>query len=161
MPKKSQEFNKVAECLYRNGNRLYHALVKVNGKQTRRSLKTTDLAIAKRRLVEFRAKAERLKGEENRNIRFEELADEWLASIKSGLKPKSYDRRCVALVGLTPFFRGIAVKATGFAEIDAWKRKRGATVLRADYSATMAEKMSSEAFDGPRVLPLESGAKAA
>ena len=55
MPKKSQEFNKVAECLYRNGNRLYHALVKVNGKQIRRSLKTNDLAIAKRRLVELLA----------------------------------------------------------------------------------------------------------
>jgi integrase len=128
MPQKSQEFNKVAECLYRNGNRLYYALVKVNGKQIRRSLKTTDLAIAKRRLVEFRAKAERLEGEENRNIRFEELAEEWLASIKSGLKPKSYDRRRVALVGLTPFFRGMAVKSISFAEIDAWKRKRGATV---------------------------------
>ena len=51
MPKKSQEFNKVAECLYRNGNRLYYALVKVNGKQIRRSLKTNDLAIAKRRLM--------------------------------------------------------------------------------------------------------------
>ena len=36
MPKKSQEFNKVAECLYRNGNRLYYALVKVSGKQIRR-----------------------------------------------------------------------------------------------------------------------------
>ncbi len=46
--------NKVAECLYRNGNRLYDALVKVNGKQIKRSLKSTDLAIAKHRLVEFR-----------------------------------------------------------------------------------------------------------
>ena len=125
---KSQEFKKAAECLYRNGNKVYYARVKVNGKQIRRSLNTTDLAIAKRRLGEFRAKAERLEGEENRNIRFEELADGWLASIKSGLKPKSYDRRRVALVGLTPFFRGTAVKAIGFAEIDAWKRKRGATV---------------------------------
>ena len=115
MPKESQEFNKVAECLYRNGNRLYYAIVKVNGKQIGRSLKTNDLAIAKRRLVEFSAKAERLEGGENRNIRFEELADEWLASVKSGLKPK-------------PFFRGMAVKSIGFAEIDAWKRKRGATV---------------------------------
>ncbi len=125
---KSQEFKKAAECLYRNGNKVYYARVKVNGKQIRRSLNTTDLAIAKRRLGEFRVKAERLEGEENRNIRFEELAEEWLASIKSGLKPKSYDRRRVALVGLTPFFRGMSVKAIGFAEIDAWKRKRGATV---------------------------------
>ncbi len=125
---KSQEFKKAAECLYRNGNKMYFARVKVNGKQIRRSLDTSDLAIAKRRLVEFRAKAERLEGEENRNIRFEELAGEWLASVKPGLKPKSYDRRRVALVGLTPFFRGMAVKSVGFAEIDAWKRKRGATI---------------------------------
>ena len=45
--------------------------------------------MAKRRLVEFRTKAELLESDENRNIRFEELAAEWLASIKSGLKPKS------------------------------------------------------------------------
>lgn len=50
MPKKSQEFNKVAECLCRNGNKLYYALVKVNGKQIRRSLQTNELTIAKRRL---------------------------------------------------------------------------------------------------------------
>ena len=45
MQKKSQEFNKVAECLYRNGNRLYYALVKVNGKQIRRSLKTSEVQL--------------------------------------------------------------------------------------------------------------------
>ena len=45
---KSQEFKKAAECLYRNGNKVYYARVKVNGKQIRRSLNTTDLAIAKR-----------------------------------------------------------------------------------------------------------------
>lgn len=90
--------------------------------------KTADLATAGRRLVAFRAKAGRLEGEKDRDIRFEELADERLASIKSGLKPKPYDRRRGALVGLMPFFPGMVVKATGYAEIDAWKRKRGATV---------------------------------
>jgi len=35
-------------------------LVKVGGKQIKKSLKTADLALAKRRLAEFRAKAERL-----------------------------------------------------------------------------------------------------
>ena len=94
----------------------------------RRALKTTNLGIAKRRLAEFRAKAERRESDENRHIRFEDLADLWLASIKSGLKPKSYDRRRVAVVGLNPFFRGMAVKSIGFAEIDEWKRIRGAKV---------------------------------
>jgi len=159
MPKKSQEFNKVAECLYRNGNRLYYALVKVNGKQIRRSLKTTDLAIAKRRLVEFRAKAERLEGEENRNIRFEELANEWLASIKSGLKPKSYDRRRVALVGLTPFFRGMSVKAIGFAEIDAWKRKRGATVSARSHNIELESLKIILRYAGDRGIVLDNAAE--
>ena len=127
---KSQDFKKVAECHNQNGKKLNYGLVKLNGKPIRHSLKTADLATAKRRLVEFCAKAHRLEGEDNRNIRFEELADERLVSIKSGLKPKPYDRRRVALVGLMPFFRGMAVKAIGFAEIDAWKRKRVATVSR-------------------------------
>jgi len=127
-PQKSQELKKVAECLYRNGNKTYFALLKVSGKQIKRSLKTDDMAVAKRRLAELRGKAQRLHGSENRNIRFEELTENWLESVKPGLKPKSYDRRRVALIGLTPYFKGIPVKAIGFAEIDEWKRKRGAAV---------------------------------
>lgn len=128
MPQKSQKLKKVAECLYRNGNKIYSALIKVRGKQIKRSLKTDDLAIAKRRLAELRSKAERLHGKENRSIRFEELTENWLASIKPALKPKSYDRRHVALVGLTPFFKGMPVKSIGFNEIDEWRRKRGAGI---------------------------------
>ena len=64
VPEKSLEFNRVAECLYRNGNRLHCALVEVNRKQIGRSLKATDLTIAELRLVEFRANANRLEGEE-------------------------------------------------------------------------------------------------
>ncbi len=127
-PQKSQELKKVAECLYRNGNKTYFALLKVSGKQIKRSLKTDDMAIAKRRLAELRAKAQRLHGTENKNIRFEELAENWMESIKPSLKPKSYDRRRVAIVGLLPFFKGMPVKAIGFAEIDEWKRKRGASI---------------------------------
>jgi len=84
--------------------------------------------MAKRRLGELRAKTERMHGKGNRNIRFEELTGSWLESIKSDLKPKSYDRRRVAIVGLTPFFKGMPVKAIGFSEIDRWKQKRGASI---------------------------------
>src|SRR5438067_11960530 len=94
---KSQQLKRVGECLYRNGNKIYFALIKVRGKQIKRSLKTDDLAIAKRRLAELRGKAERLHGQENRGIRFEELAENWLASIQPALKPESYDRRRVAM----------------------------------------------------------------
>ena len=127
-PQKSQDLKKVAECLYRNANRVYFALIKVGGKQIKRSLKTDDMAMAKRRLGELRAKTERMHGKGNRNIRFEELTESWMESIKSALKPKSYDRRRVAIVGLTPYFKGMPVKAIGFTEIDEWKRKRGAAI---------------------------------
>ena len=55
----SISFEKVAECLYRNpSSRAYYALVKVKGKQHKRSLKTTDLAEAKRKLRDYRAEVE-------------------------------------------------------------------------------------------------------
>ncbi len=60
----SQVLNKVAECLYRNGHGVYFAIVKVNGKQIKRSLKTDDNALAKRRLAEFRTKAKGLTGQD-------------------------------------------------------------------------------------------------
>jgi integrase len=125
---KSQELKRVGECLYRNGIGTYFALVKVRGKQIKRSLKTDDLPIAKRRLGELRAKAERLHGGDSRNVRFEEFAAEWLAAQKGSLKPKSHDRRRVAIVGLTPYFKGVAVKSIGFGQIDEWRRKRGAAI---------------------------------
>jgi integrase len=55
----SSSFEKIAECLYRNpSSRTYYALVKVKGKQHKRSLKTTDLAEAKRKLRDYRAEVE-------------------------------------------------------------------------------------------------------
>lgn len=128
MANKSQEFKRVGECLYRNQNKTYFALIKVAGKQIKRSLKTDDLPLAKRRLAELRAKTDRLHGSGKRNVRFEEFADNWLESIKSDLKPKSWDRRRVALVGLRPFFKGALMKSVGYSQIDEWRRRRGANL---------------------------------
>lgn len=125
---KSQILQRVGECLYRNGNKIYFALVKVGGKQIKKSLQTDDLALAKRRLAEFRAKAERLGGKESGNVRFEELTAMWMESVKPSLKPKSHDRRRVAIVGLTPYFKGTAMRSLGFSDIDEWRKKRGALV---------------------------------
>ena len=123
---KSQSLNRVGECLYRNGIGIYFALVKVGGKQIKRSLKTNDVALAKRRLSELRRKAERMHGKETRDIRFEDLAGMWMESIKGELKDSSHDRRRVALVGLTPFFSGMPLRSIGFKEVEAWKNRRGA-----------------------------------
>src|SRR3954447_12723121 len=82
---------KVAECLYRNGHGTYFALLKVRGKQIKRSLKTEDAALARRRLAEFRTKAQGLSGEET-GMTFDHLAERWLAFIKPDLRPGSYRR---------------------------------------------------------------------
>ncbi len=74
---------------YRNHRGLYFALVKVGGKQIKRSLRTNDRQMANRLLAKFREKAERLDGSSQRDVRFDELSDQWLASIRSGIKASS------------------------------------------------------------------------
>jgi hypothetical protein len=44
------DWKKVGPCLYRYRNGTYYALIKRQGKQFRRSLETTDLAHARRKL---------------------------------------------------------------------------------------------------------------
>ena len=58
---KGSDFRKVGENLYRlNTSGGYYALLKRGGKQFRKSLKTTDKELAKRRLGELREKVGRL-----------------------------------------------------------------------------------------------------
>lgn len=48
------DWKKIGPCLYRYRGAKYYALLKHGGKQIRRSLDTTDLPLARRRLAEFR-----------------------------------------------------------------------------------------------------------
>jgi integrase len=156
---KSQILNRVGECLYRNGHKTYFALIKVSGKQIKRSLKTDDLAMAKRCLKEFRAKADRLHGKENRNVRFEELAEVWLQSIKPALKPKSWDRRRVAVAGLTRFLKGMPVKSIGYQEIDEWRRRRGSTLSARTHNIELETLKLLLRYAGDRGILLDNQAE--
>ncbi|MGA2280152.1 MAG: hypothetical protein ABSG80_07610 [Verrucomicrobiota bacterium] len=54
-------FKWVAECLYRHSKSgAYYALVKRNGKQFRKSLKTSDRQLAERSLISFRLNVGRI-----------------------------------------------------------------------------------------------------
>src|SRR5881392_995166 len=91
---RKQRFKKVAPNLYRDSAGRYYLLVKKSGKQFRRSLKTTDPALAKRRLREFLDRAGQLSTDGgNTSIRFDQLAQRWLASKTAELKPSSAYRR--------------------------------------------------------------------
>ena len=122
-----KRFNKVGPNLYRDSVGRYYLLVKKSGKQFRRSLKTTDPALAKRRLREFLERAGQLSTDgTNSSIRFEDLAQRWLASKTAELKASSAYRRASVLKQLTPFFKGRLVRAIGASEFEAWKIQRGA-----------------------------------
>ncbi|MEA3189109.1 MAG: hypothetical protein QOD99_2939 [Chthoniobacter sp.] len=118
---------KVAECLYRNQHGTYFALVKVHGKQIKRSLNTDDSALAKRRLSELRKKAESLTGTD-KGLLFDGLAVRWLAMKKPDLKPASHERLECAVRCVSPFFKGLPVRSIGQAQIEAWKMKRGTKI---------------------------------
>ncbi len=123
----------VGECLYRSHNDKYYALVKVSGKQIRRSLKTTDLALAKRRLATFREKAERLAGHDT-GLLFDDVMKRWLDLIKPQLKASSYRRRVTSLNCLLPYFKGCLVRNIGNQEIEAWRTKRAAKLAARSFN---------------------------
>jgi integrase len=119
-------FKKVGPNLYRDAAGRYYLLVKKSGKQFRRSLKTTDPALAKRRLREFLERAGQLATDgADSSIRFDEVAQRWLASKTVELKASSAYRRASVLKQVTPFFTGRLMRAIGAREIEAWKIKRG------------------------------------
>jgi integrase len=124
-----KRFRKVAPNLYRDAAGRYYLLVKRGGKQFRRSLKTTDVALAKRRLREFQNQAGRLTTDgTNSSIRFNELAERWLAAKRPDLKASSAGRRATALKALGPYFNGRLVRAIGAKEVEAWKINRGPSI---------------------------------
>src|SRR5437763_16544761 len=98
---------KVGPNLYRDSVGRYYLLVKRGGKQFRRSLKTMDAALAKRRLREFQNQAGRLTTDgTNSSIRVNELAERWLAGKRPDLKARSAGRRATTRTALAPYVEG-------------------------------------------------------
>ena len=93
-------FHKVGENLYRHvpsGN--YYALLKRGGKQFRRSLKTSDRALAQRRLSALRDQVNSLTLTAEKNATFDDVAKAWLETQTHALKPSSLTRREVYIAG--------------------------------------------------------------
>lgn len=120
--------HKVGECLYRNSHGVYFAWFSVRGKQVKRSLKTKDRELARRRLAALRQNAARLHGSEFRNLRFEELAKFWLESIQSMVKPSTYKGRMGCINKMLPFFKTVPVRSIGMNQIERWKIERGGAI---------------------------------
>jgi len=83
---------KVGESLYRySSNRVYYARVKVDGKEIKRSLRTTDPALARRNLAALRDELRQIDRSQGR-MTLAELADRYLRTIQHQ-KPKTVERK--------------------------------------------------------------------
>jgi len=106
----------------------YYALIKRGRKQFRRSLKTTDRKLAERPLAELKNKVGNLIASDEAELSFEEAATRWIALTAHELKPRSLDRRRTSIKGLSPFFRGRALRNITKAHCERWLTERGQKV---------------------------------
>jgi integrase len=86
-------FQKVGECLYRYSNGVYYGRIRVEGKDIKRSLHTTDREIARRKLADFRNQ-QRQTDRSAGKVTVAALCDEFLKAADAlHHKPKTVERR--------------------------------------------------------------------
>jgi integrase len=79
-------FRKVGECLYRySSNGVYYARFKADGKEIRRSLETTDRALANRKLAELKEKECQVDRSQGK-LTLRELCAQWLKAVQGSPK---------------------------------------------------------------------------
>jgi integrase len=89
---KNGTFQKVGECLYRySSNGVYYARIKRRGKESKRSLRTTDRVLAQRRLRDLRDEQQQVDPSRG-NLTLAQLCDRWLAT-KRNAKPKTLEQK--------------------------------------------------------------------
>ncbi|MEZ5277866.1 MAG: tyrosine-type recombinase/integrase [Opitutaceae bacterium] len=132
----SSPFVKVGECLYRRRTtKGYYALLKHAGKQVRRSLKTTDPALAKRRLADLKLKIGALsKRPDAASVSFDELANRWLETLKPRLKPKSFQRRQNSINQLRPYIGTLTIKQLSPEIFDRWESERSPGIAASTFN---------------------------
>ena len=81
--KANRSLEKAGECLYRNpSSGTYYALLKMRGKQIKRSLKTDQLSEARRKLRIFRDEQSRVDPESGK-VTVDGLCDRFLEAMSS------------------------------------------------------------------------------
>jgi site-specific recombinase XerD len=143
---KVQELVHVGDCLYRSSvTDIYYGIFKREGRQVKRSLKTTDRELAKRKLEELRRKVDRLTGDDAKTLPFTEyrrdektgqvtddliggLAKRWLDAAAVSLKPKTVGMYRNSIKMLAKHFGSMTVRSITLREIEQWAAKRSGEV---------------------------------
>ena len=132
----TQKLAHAGDCLYRSSvTDIYYAILKRDGKQIKRSLKTTDKAQARDRLQVLRRKVERLTTGDGSTLHFAEydtqhvltggLAKRWIDYSAANLKPSSRLRREMAIKALSPFFKTKTIRGLKDSDFENWVKARG------------------------------------
>jgi len=133
--RKPYTFKRVSENLYKvieTGG--YYALVKRGGKQIRRSLKTTDKALARRRLAVLKEKASKLRtGKENASITFERYSKRWIEAKAASLKSKTIRRMKDCLKGIKPYLGDSLIRNITYQDCERWLIGRGKVLKPSAY----------------------------
>ena len=111
-------------CLYRSTDSgVFYGIFTRGQRQVKKSLKTTDKELARRRLEDVRQKVARLNTKEGRTATFADFADRWIGTIGGRLKPSSKLRRETAVGQIKPYFVG-TVRAISEAHVKDWAARR-------------------------------------
>jgi integrase len=88
-------FQKVGECLYRySSNGVYYARIRVEGKEIKRSLETTDRAIANRELARFKNEQRQIDRSQGK-LTLAELCDRYLKTVQHQKPPTIERKTCI------------------------------------------------------------------
>jgi integrase len=140
----------VGECLYRySSNGVYYARIKADGKEIRRSLETTDRALAQRKLARFKdeqRQIDRSKG----SLTLAELCDRFLNTIQHQ-KPKTVERKTLIVQRIKrdwPTGRLTQLSKIKSSECDQWlSRYKFGTASRNLHIATLKDVFSMAVRD--------------
>ncbi len=141
-PRRQQTLENVGDCLYRSSlTNLYYGILERDGRQVKRSLKTDDRELAKRRLEELRRKVGRLSASDAKTLPFAEykpdektgaktnelvggLAKRWIDAAGGGMEPSSRDRQLGVIHNLSRHLRGVTVRGITLRSLEQWAKSR-------------------------------------
>ncbi len=158
---KKGPFEKVGECLYRYvPNGTYYGRVEKEGKQFRRSLRTNDRAVAKRKLADFQREVGRTLPGANR-ITVAQLADTYLAT-QQHLEKSTLDDKARIILRIKkswPGGSGQTLDKVRPSHVEGWLSAQGAErgasslnsfieVIRAVFALAVRDRMLSDSPAG-------------
>jgi integrase len=135
--RKHQKLVHVGDCLYRSSRTdVYYAIFQREGRQVKRSLKTTDPELAKRRREIHRQKVERLTSDSAKLLPFAEydknkpteliggLAKRWVDIAGGTMEPSSRDRMLGVIRNLNRHLGGFTVRNVTLRSLEQWATAR-------------------------------------